>query len=87
MWPPQGLFDRYDKEASGQLSYQEFSEGLFGEERDKANKGEGANPMLPSLDPGSSRPSTASGARVRSMANPARPTDPDAYKKDNGIFS
>jgi len=99
----QGLFDRYDTDASGVLSYPQFASGVFGVQQG-ATKDPGANPMLPSLAGGdenrpatrlgnADRPSTASLAygdaghtRGRSMANPGKPTDPDAYKKHNNIF-
>jgi len=98
----QGLFDRYDSDASGVLTYKQFINGLFGDQIEAAAKGTGANPGLPSLSqpdsrPGSKlgnvRPSSASllssgegHARSRSLANPGRATDPDAYKKSSNIF-
>lgn len=45
----QGLFDRYDSDGSGALSYQQFAAGLFAEEQQHAISGDGANPNLPSF--------------------------------------
>tara|TARA_B110001452_G_scaffold136408_1_gene113365 strand:+ start:62 stop:1243 length:1182 start_codon:yes stop_codon:yes gene_type:complete len=98
----QGLFDRYDADASGELAYAEFSRGLFVDDaqaREKHGNG-GVNPLLPSISP--TRAGTARGfdggeslhatrpnsayTRGRSMANPAPPRDPDAFKRSSGIF-
>lgn len=82
--PPEvlrGLFDRYNKDQSEALSYQEFSNGLFKkeeapEEEQGPNEQGGQNPWLPSLagrvsmDRNYSRPNTAQ--RVRSLANPGK---------------
>ena len=83
--PPEvlrGLFDRYNKDLSESMSYQEFANGLFKkEEAEDENEGPvneqgGQNPWLPSLvgresmDKGYSRPNTAQ--RVRSLANPKK---------------
>lgn len=78
-----GLFDRYNKDLSESLSYQEFSDGLFKKEEpgDDENEGPineqgGQNPWLPtlanrpSMDPHYNRPQSAH--RVRSIANPAK---------------
>ncbi|KAL3907115.1 MAG: hypothetical protein SGPRY_010294 [Prymnesium sp.] len=95
--PLQGLFDRYDSDACGYLSYKEFATGLLGRELDS---GKGVNPTLPSLTQeisqpasslGNTRPSTASLAteshvRVRSLANPARRTEANAFKTSSKIF-
>ena len=99
----QGLFDRYDSDASGELAYHEFSRGLFVDDaqaREKHGNG-GVNPLLPSIS-SPERPGTARGfngseplhasrpnsayIRGRSMANPAPPREPDAFKRSSGIF-
>ena len=97
----QGLFDRYDADASGELAYAEFANGLFAEDsqarKASAETNGGVNPMLPSIAP---RPGTAGGAgsplqatrptsafaRSRSLANPQGPREPDAFKRSSGIF-
>ena len=99
----QGLFDRYDADASGQLTYAQFAHGLYAEEAQARERsaGGGVNPSLPSFS-SPSRPGTAQGGqtleplhssrpssaytRVRSLANPAGPKEPDAFKRSSGIF-
>ena len=80
-----GLFDRYNKDQSESLSYQEFSDGLFKKEQEITlhedageNEQGGQNPWLPSLahqvsmDPHYQRPRSAQPAvRIRSIANRA----------------
>jgi len=82
--PPEvlrGLFDRYNKDQSEALSYQEFSDGLFKKdeaaaeaENEGPNEQGGQNPWLPSLagrqsmDKNFTRPNSAQ--RIRSIANP-----------------
>ena len=97
--PPQvlqALFDRYDTDASGSLTYGQFSRGLFAEQALQAetSAGGGVNPLIPSISgepvrPGgplhSTRPNSAY-TRGRSLANPALPQDPDYFKKSSGIF-
>ena len=82
--PPQvmrGLFDRYNADLSECISYQEFSNGLFKqekeeEENDGPNEQGGQNPWLPalagreSMDRNYYRPNSAQ--RVRSIANPRK---------------
>jgi hypothetical protein len=80
-----GLFERYNKDQSESLSYQEFSDGLFKKEQEITlhedageNEQGGQNPWLPSLahqvsmDPHYQRPRSAQPAvRIRSIANRA----------------
>jgi hypothetical protein len=84
--PPEvlrGLFDRYNTGGGEDVSYAEFSAGLFGsaapaeeEEEDAGNEQGGQNPWLPSLahkasmDPHYQRSNPAQ--RVRSIANPKK---------------
>jgi len=96
-----GLFDRYDSDASGSLTYTQFSSGLFKDEAAarEQSAGGGVNPLLPSISGSPDRPGTARSlsdlqasrpnsayTRGRSMANPAGPQEADAFKRSSGIF-
>jgi len=91
------LFDKYDAEGDGKLSYDEFAAGLYpdGDQPTPSatslplGKEMGDMGISPTHIGGFARPgSAASYTRGISLANsrPMSARDPDAYKKSSGIF-
>jgi hypothetical protein len=81
-----GLFDRYNRDQSESMSYLEFADGLFADERQSrsADPDDGANPRLPSLTGNAANPP---GIRpVRSLAHRGSTRPPDDRAHSSGIF-